>query len=284
MKLSHPMNVLGDEGRPEGRNFWAPIVIGTGVGFLSGLFGVGGGIAIVPALVMLLHIEQRLAHGTSLAAVIPIAISGVFGYALSDSIEWEAFFYLVMGGIAGAYLGTHLLGRISHNALRIGFSIAMIVTALRLVIEPSTSIGVLNPPDPFVGILILGFLSGVLSGLLGVGGGIMMVPGMVLFFSFPAALAKGTSLAAVVPMAIAGTIVNLRKGNASVKLAIPIGLCGILGAFIGSRISVGMDPHLSSILFAILLGLVALRMLVSPAQKASSDNEGPQDILDVEGG
>ena len=63
-------------------------VLGVVAGFLGGLFGVGGGILIVPALVLVLHMDQRLAHGTSLAAVLPIAVASLTGYTLEDKVDW----------------------------------------------------------------------------------------------------------------------------------------------------------------------------------------------------
>src|SRR5215207_10286602 len=76
--------------------------VGVVAGFLSGLFGVGGGILIVPALVLVLRFDQRLAHGTSLAAVLPIAISSLTSYAIDDKVDWAVGLLLAIGAIAGA--------------------------------------------------------------------------------------------------------------------------------------------------------------------------------------
>src|SRR4051794_29643170 len=69
---------------------WKPIVVGLVAGLLSGIFGVGGGILIVPGLVLALGMQQRLAHGTSLAAIIPIAAAGLSGYAVAGEVDWLA--------------------------------------------------------------------------------------------------------------------------------------------------------------------------------------------------
>lgn len=74
-------------------------LLGLAAGFLSGLFGVGGGILIVPVLVLALGMNQRLAHGTSLAAVLPIAASGLIGFAVEDSVDWPVALALTAGAM-----------------------------------------------------------------------------------------------------------------------------------------------------------------------------------------
>src|ERR687895_1270464 len=92
--------------------------IGILAGGLSGLFGVGGGILIIPGLVLFLGMAQRTAHATSLAAIIPIAASGVAGYALEGSVDWPAATWLATGAAAGAVIGTKALQRLSQTTLR----------------------------------------------------------------------------------------------------------------------------------------------------------------------
>jgi uncharacterized membrane protein YfcA len=101
-------------------------------GFVAGLFGVGGGILIVPALVLVLGMEQRLAHGTSLAAIVPIAVAGVAGYVPSGSVDLGAAAILVGGAALGAVAGTHALHRLPHRVLRVAFSAYLVATAVSL--------------------------------------------------------------------------------------------------------------------------------------------------------
>ena len=239
------------------------VLVGLAAGFLSGLFGVGGGILIVPALVLVLGMTQRLAHGTSLAAVLPIAISGVVGFAMEDSIDWPVAAALIIGAMAGAVIGTHALQILSPTALARVFAVVLLLSAARLVLDDSDGSGrgaltVLA----FAGLVLIGLLSGTLAGLLGVGGGVVMVPAMILLFGVPAAIAKGTSLAVIVPTSIVATQRNLRNGNADIRSAAAVGLAGIVSAYLASKISVGLDERLSNALFAALLTFVAVRMLV----------------------
>jgi uncharacterized protein len=236
--------------------------VGLVAGFLSGLFGVGGGILIVPALVLVLAMDQRLAHGTSLAAVLPIAVSSTLGYALEDKVDWPVAALLAVAAVGGAVVGTHALQRLPQRALALAFAGLLIATAVRLLVDHSDAggRGGLDAPT-IIGLLVLGLASGILAGLLGVGGGVIMVPAMVVLWGIPPAVAKGTSLAVIIPTSIMGTWRNRRHGNADVPVAVTVGLAGVLSAFVASKISIGMSETTSNVLFALLLVAVAARML-----------------------
>jgi uncharacterized membrane protein YfcA len=248
------------------------VLVGLVAGFLSGLFGVGGGILIVPALVLLLGFTQRLAHGTSLAAVLPIAIASLTSYAVEDKVDWKVGALLAVGAVAGAVIGTHILHRLPHDMLAIIFAVLLVATAVRLLFDHSDAGGRGDlHPLTIVSLVIVGLITGVLAGLLGVGGGIFVVPAMVVGYGIPAAVAKGTSLAMIVPTSIVGTWRNRANRNVDLRVAVVLGLAGVVSAFIGGKISVGMSERTSNILFALLLLFVATRMalLVIASRRAS---------------
>lgn len=238
-------------------------VVGVLAGALSGLFGVGGGILIVPGLVLLLGMGQRLAHGTSLAAILPIAAAGVAAYALEGAVDWTAAGLIVVGAAGGAVLGTHALRRLSQGLLRMLFGIFLLLTAVQLLIQipHAAGRGELDAGIS-VALVLVGIVSGTLAGLLGVGGGIVIVPALVILFSVPDAVAKGTSLAVIIPTALVGTGRNLRHRDADLSVATLVGLFGVASAFAASKVSVGLEPRVSSVLFAGLLVLVAARLLI----------------------
>ncbi len=250
-------------------NLTQVILVGIVAGFLSGLFGVGGGILIVPALVMVLHMDQRLAHGTSLAAILPIAISGTVGYGLDGSIDWVAAGALVLGSATvGARLGTHLLHTISRRGLAIGFAVVLLLTALRMVLDNSEGSGRGDlTAVMLIGLVLAGVLAGTLAGLLGVGGGIVMVPVMVVLFGISAAVAKGTSLAVIIPTALVATRRNAQRRNVDLRVAAVVGLAGVASSFGAAQISLGLDEQLSNRLFAGLLTVIAIRMLVDEVRR-----------------
>lgn len=240
------------------------LALGLVAGFLSGLFGVGGGILIVPILVLLLGMDQRLAHGTSLAAVLPIAVSGVIGFALDGSVDWPATLFLVIGAMAGAVVGTHALHVLPVKALGYTFAAVLLASAVRLVVDQSEASGRGDVTLLMaLGFTALGLLAGILAGLLGVGGGIVMVPAMIILFGIPAAVAKGTSLGVIIPTSVVGTQRNAKKGNCDVRVATIVGLAGVASAFAASKLSVGLDEQVSNVLFATLLTVVAVRMFIT---------------------
>lgn len=261
MTTPAPSTATAPSGTPGSSKLGRTIVVGLVAGFLSGLFGVGGGILIVPALVMALAFDQRLAHGTSLAAVLPIAVSSMTSYALDDKIDWTVGLFLAIGAVAGAVIGTHILHKLPHDTLAVAFALILVATAVRMLVDHSEAQGrgALSVLGAVV-LVLIGLVTGILAGLLGVGGGIVMVPAMVVGFGIPAAIAKGTSLVVIVPTSLMGTWRNRKKKNADIRTAVIVGVAGILSAFVAGQISVGMSETLSNVLFAILLLVVAARM------------------------
>jgi len=109
--------------------------------------------------------------------------------------------------------------------------------------------------------VVVGLLAGSVSASLGVGGGIIFVPALVVLFGFDQHLAQGTSLAVIVPTAIVGAWVHARAGRVVWRLAVPIGLFGIVGGLIGARVALWIDADVLQRLFAVFLLLTAFRML-----------------------
>ncbi len=236
-------------------------LVGIAAGFMSGVFGVGGGILIAPGLVFLAKMNHRIAYGTSLAAVLPIALSSMITYWTHDHIDWPVVACLTAGALVGAVIGTHFLNVVSQSVLAIGFSTLLIASAIRLFFE---GVGTGRSPLSVSGIILLvviGLASGVLAGLLGVGGGIIMVPAMLLFFSIPSVVAKGTSLAVIVPTALLGTLRNRTNKNVDISAAAIVGGTGIIAAIVGAWFSTRLSDITSNVLFACLMLAVALKLL-----------------------
>lgn len=243
------------------RAYAAFIGIGLAAGLLSGLFGVGGGTVIVPLLVLLLGFDQRLAAGTSLAAIVPTASVGVVSYAVHGSVAWIPALILAAGSVVGAQIGTRLLPRISQTALRwcfVGF-IAVVIVSLFLVI-PSRDAGLELTWLSGSMLLLLGLFTGVLAGLIGVGGGIVVVPVLMLAFGTSDLVAKGTSLLMMIPTAISGTIGNLRTRNVDLLAAVLIGLAACSTTALGAWLATLVDPFVGNLLFAAYLVVIGVQM------------------------
>lgn len=237
--------------------------IGLTAGLLSGLFGVGGGTVIVPLLVVLMGFDQRRAAGTSLAAIVPTASVGVISYALSGSVEWIAALILAAGAVVGAQIGSRLMPRISQRALRWGFVVFLLVVLVSLfVVIPSRSAEFELTWLSGAGLVLTGMLTGVIAGLIGVGGGVIIVPALMMIFGTSDLVAKGTSLLMMIPTAVSGTIGNLRHRNVDLLGAIIIGASACTTTALGAWIATLIDPAAGNMLFAVFVLAIAVQMAI----------------------
>lgn len=237
------------------------IGIGLLAGLLSGLFGVGGGTVIVPLLVMLLRFDQRLAAGTSLAAIVPTASVGVISYALTGSVAWIPALLLAAGAVVGAQIGTWLLPRVSQTALRWGFvAFAVVVIVSLFIVIPSRDAQLDLTVWSGAALVVLGVATGTMSGLIGVGGGVIVVPLLMLLFGASDLVAKGTSLLMMIPTAISGTVGNLRRRNVDLVAAACVGLAACTTTALGAWLATLITPFAANLLFAAFMAWVAFEM------------------------
>ena len=109
--------------------------IGLAAGILSGMFGVGGGIIMVPAMALLVRMSQRSAAATSLAAIVPIATVGALIFGGAASVDLPAAGLLVIGSLTGVQLGSRLMARISEDRLRVAFAIFIVAVAIAMLLS-----------------------------------------------------------------------------------------------------------------------------------------------------
>ena len=107
--------------------------IGLAAGVAGGLFGVGGGIVIVPALVLWFGLDQHRAHATSVAAIVAISIAAVIPFAVEGKVDWPAAAALFAGAGVGAYYGARFMGRLSPVWLARAFVLVLVVAAVRML-------------------------------------------------------------------------------------------------------------------------------------------------------
>lgn len=120
--------------------WWAFVLLGIVVGAVGGLLGLGGGVILIPALIVLLGFSQKSAQGMSLAFVVPIALIGAFRYktALATEFDTGKFCLLAIGGIVGVLAGTALMARIPEAVLRRVFAGVLLIFALRMLFSAPT--------------------------------------------------------------------------------------------------------------------------------------------------
>lgn len=156
-------------------------------------------------------IAIRIAFGTNLAVVLPTAISGAIGHSRKKSVLWKAGIVLGLSGLAGAFLGGFFAAHISGNILKIGFGLAILSGALRMLTAKPPKIDK-EPVDNMVTFILWGFPLGIISGLIGIGGGVLMIPVMVLALRFNMHKAVGTSTALMIFASIGGILSYIING------------------------------------------------------------------------
>ena len=233
---------------------WVLIAIGLTGGLLSGMFGVGGGIVLVPLLVTFAGLDQRKAAATSLLAILPSSIAGSITYLAHGEVDVLAAVVIAAGAIVGSLIGTRLLKRLPLAWLRWGFIALLVLVAIRMLfVEPVRGDALAFSPALAVGYIALGLVMGIASGLFGIGGGVIAVPALVALFGVSDLIAKGTSLLVMVPTSVVGTVTNSRNGLVEVRTGLIVGVAAAVASVGGSFIALALPARLSSILFAVLL-------------------------------
>ncbi len=245
------------------------LALGGGAGLLSGLFGVGGGSLVVPGLTGLLGVPQHAAHATSLAAILLIAPVGLVRLAAGGAVDVGAAAVLSAGAVLGAAGGARLAPRIPAAALRRGFGAFLLLVAVRLALGGgggpaggATTGGIDLDVESVVVLLVLGLVSGVLSSLLGVGGGVVLVPALVLLLASSQVTAQGTSLLVILPTSLVGAVSHARRGYTRWRLGLLVGAGGAATSLIGAELALRLDGRPLALLFAAFLAVTAVRTLL----------------------
>lgn len=236
--------------------------IGLVSGFFAGLFGIGGGLVIVPALVVLLRLEQKLAAGTSLLAILPAASIAAATYALEGSVDWLVAGLLAVGAILGAQIGARLLQRIPRRGLQwifVGFVAVMIVQLL--LVLPDRSAAPVIDLTRGAGLVALGLVAGLLSAILGIGGGGVVVPVLMVWFGLGDLDAKGASLVMMLPGVISGLVANGRRHNVAVRAGLVVGASSLVSSPLGAWVAHLIPAQAGAWLFAGFLAFVGASML-----------------------
>jgi uncharacterized membrane protein YfcA len=240
------------------------LLIGFGVGAFSGAFGVGGGIILVPLLVLLVHMQQKRAQATSLVMVAFAATAGFLTYAAADFVAWIPAAFILIGGLVGSWFGSSVVTRTSDYRLQIGFGLLLVAVAIQLL-WPSAASQVVDVPNislPVVlGYIASGVAMGLLSALFGIGGGIIVIPILVTFFGFSQQLAAGTSLVVMAPIAIFGAWRQSVTGATDWQVGLRFGLASIPGGVVGALIAVAVSGSVVRSAFALVILVVGFQML-----------------------
>ncbi len=249
----------------------ALLLLGIAAGILSGMFGIGGGVVIVPVLVALFSFELRPAIATSLGALMmPVALLAVITYYRAGLLNVKTSALVAVGLIIGGVFGAQLQDALSLDNLKALYGAFLLYAAWRFI-EPRKWLKLAPPSvlqDPVTDaawylLLTVGLGAGVVSALFGVGGGIVIVPVLVGLLHFDQKIAVGTSLGALLPPTTIGAVINdYNQGVLDVATSAFVALGLLFGALIGARIAIKLPSATVKRLYGIFLLFVGLRFLL----------------------
>lgn len=240
------------------------VLIGLVSGVLSGVFGVGGGIVMTPGLQVVLGASPIVALATPLPAILPTALTGALTYRAADEIDLSAAAWMSVPGMAAAVAGAVLTDHVETHLL-------LVVTAGLLAYQ---SVGILRGPSRTGAAatqatrgryIAIGVAAGFVSGLLGIGGGLIMVPLLTGWLAMPLKRALGTSLLAIVVLVIPGTITHAVLDHIDWALFAALTVGAVPGARVGAKIALGTRERTLRLLVGGFLLVVAVAYGVSEA-------------------
>lgn len=247
----------------------ATIAIGFASGVLSGLFGIGGGVLTTPALRLLLRTPALVAVGTPLLAIIPSAVSGSLHFWRRGVTDVRSG--LLLGGVGAvtAVIGARLSVYAGGTAVLLVTGGLMLYMAGDMIVRARRSAaaergGAPDALDSFGAaedapvsddrkLVACGFIAGLYSGFLGLGGGFVLVPLLSRWLHFPMKKAIATSLTAIAILAVPGTITHALLGNVDWRIGLGLVLGVVPGAALGARVAMASSDRRLRIGFGVLL-------------------------------
>ena len=237
---------------------------GLGGGFFSGLTGVGGGAIMVPLMTGVLRIRQHAAHGTSLVIIVFAAAASAVVYEVQEGVQWRLVAVILPSALAGAYAGARLVQFVPAMRLRQLFGASVLLVGLRLLlfreVEPLLESSGLR--EALVGAGI-GLAGGAFSGALGVGGGAIFVPAMVLLLGTGQHAAQGVSLSVIVAAAAVGASTHARHGAVDLEAARWIAPFAVPAGVAGAALAAQLDAAVLQRIFALVAVTVGAQALYS---------------------
>jgi len=238
-------------------------VIGALGGFFGGLVGLGGGGVMVPLMTGVARLTQHKAHGTSLLAIVFTAAAGAATYYYHGAADWIVAVLLAVTAIMTARVGALYAHSLPERKLKKAFGYFLMFISASLLVKgllPATG----QEPAFWVRALIFlatGAATGFLSGMLGVGGGTVMIPPMVILAGMPQHLAQGTSLLAMVPVSVTGAWTHHRLGNVQPDLALGLIVGALAGGYFGGTAANLLPDIYLKVMFAAVMVYTAWRYI-----------------------
>ncbi len=239
-------------------------LLGGGIaGFLCGLLGIGGGSIIVPVLFFFFSVPIKKAIATSLMVVFISAISGFLVHLKSKNTDFKLAFYLIISGVIGAYIGAYLTGILPEIIVKGFFMVLLIGLGLKLLFQKENE----NEENREYSLdifktLLIGLVSGLVSGLCGVGGAVLLVPLSYMILKVPIKICVGTSLIVVFFNALSGVFAYAKMGFIDYRIGLVFGIVAIITSPIGAKISILTPREKIRKIFAVFLILMPILLLL----------------------
>ena len=254
-------------------------IIGIIAGVMAGMFGIGGGVVMVPSLIAVMQYSLVQANGTSLAALMmPVGIFAVIAYKKNDLLDVKVAIVLAFGLLLGVLFGAKLALSLPTNILKQlygGFLLWICwrffemtdILKRRFKFELNISKQEIESQEikmPLPLLIVFGIFAGVLSGLFGIGGGLVMVPIMITFMHFNPKKAVGTSLGALLlPVAFPGVLMYYKAGQLNIPAAAMLAIGLVLGSIIGAKITITLPAPIIKKVYALFLLVMGLQFIIS---------------------
>jgi hypothetical protein len=242
-------------------------VIGLITGAFGGLIGIGGGLIMIPLMVEVLKLSQHKAHGTSLVALVFTGLGGAITYAVNGTIDIQAAALLALTAMCTAPLGARYTHTLPGWKLQKCFGVFLIFCSVVLLLKPYLS-DIIGPASGYTKIfifLITGAFTGFLSGMMGVGGGTIMVPVMVILTGFTQHVAQGTSLLVMVPTGAIGAFTHWKMGNVATEILFGLIPGIILGTYLGGNFAYLFSDNILRLIFTVVMLWMGIRYVKASA-------------------
>jgi uncharacterized membrane protein YfcA len=264
----------------------AVFAVSVAAGVLGSLLGLGGGIIVVPALTLLLHVDIRFAIGASIVSVIATSSGAAAAYVRDGMTNLRVAMFLELGTTAGALSGAYLAGIVPVRTLYLVFGVMMGYSAVAMFRKRHADLALAVPADPLADRLALHgsyvdealgreihypvtgstvglmYVAGVVSGLLGIGSGALKVPAMDLAMRLPIKVSTATSNFMIGVTAAASAGVYFARGQVDPFVAGPVAMGVLTGALGGSRLLGRLQSSVIRKVFVTVLLWVSLEMLL----------------------
>ncbi|MGQ9706404.1 MAG: sulfite exporter TauE/SafE family protein [bacterium] len=244
------------------------LITGFFAGIIGGLLGTGGCALMMPVIRFGFHFDPAIAVGTTLTAVVFTAASGAIQHIKMKNVDRETALLTGYSGILGVIIGSIIFGFIKDYGAIIDLiiGIAFIIVSIRMLYEGIFSKGQSTRGTEITGRplskTVLGSIIGILTGIIGLGGGYALVPSYIYLLKSPVKLAIGTSMATFVWMALVGAFFKVFQEVVNISAAIVLGVGALVGAIYGAKLVAKFKPNFLKALFGLLFLYVSLKYIL----------------------